>query len=345
MRISDFDYQLPEELIAQQPAERRDASRMLYVDRASQTWHDSQFNSLPDYLNANDVLVLNNTRVFPARLHGQRMPSGGATELLLLREIEPNLWQALARPARRLQKGTQLSFGKSGLEARVVDLLDDGLRLIKFETGESLESLIDQIGETPLPPYIKREPGESEGDRERYQTIYANQRGAIAAPTAGLHFSSEVLARVKKRGVSLAQITLHVGYGTFEPVRVEDVEQHAVAPEFFSIPEDAAELINLARAKGGRIVAVGTTTARALESASGANGEIAASSGSTSLTIIPGYRFRAVDALLTNFHLPRSSLLILVSTFAGRELALSAYKHAVKARYRFYSYGDCMLIV
>jgi S-adenosylmethionine:tRNA ribosyltransferase-isomerase len=345
MRISDFDYQLPEELIAQHPPEIRDASRMLIVDRTSQTWHDCQFNSLPDYLRANDVLVLNNTRVFPARLHGKRMPSGGATELLLLREIEPNLWQALARPARRLQKGTQLSFGKSELEARVVDLLDDGLRLIKFETGESLERLIDQIGETPLPPYIKREPGGAQGDRERYQTIYANQRGAIAAPTAGLHFSSEVLARVKKRGVSLAQITLHVGYGTFEPVRVEDVEQHAVAPEWFSIPEEAAQLINRARAKGGRIVAVGTTTARALESASGANGEIAASSGSTSLTIIPSYRFRAVDALLTNFHLPRSSLLILVSTFAGRELTLLAYKHAVKARYRFYSYGDCMLIV
>lgn len=345
MRISDFDYELPEELIAQQPAERRDASRMLIVDRARQTWHDSQFNSLPDFLNANDGLVLNNTRVFPARLHGRRMPSGGAIELLLLREIEPNLWQALARPARRLQKGAQISFGKSELQARVVDLLDDGLRLIKFETGESLESLIDQIGETPLPPYIKREPGGARGDRERYQTIYANQRGAIAAPTAGLHFSAEVLARIKERGVPVAEITLHVGYGTFEPVRVEDIDQHAVAPEWFSIREDAARLINRARADGGRIVAVGTTTVRALESASGARGEVAAGSGSTNLTIIPGYGFQAVDALLTNFHLPRSSLLILVSAFAGRELALAAYEHAVASRYRFYSYGDCMLIL
>ena len=345
MRISDFDYQLPEELIAQHPPERRDASRMLIVDRASQTWYDSHFDSLPDHLHANDILVLNNTRVFPARLHGKRMPSGGAIELLLLREIEPNLWQALARPARRLQKGTQISFGKPELEARVVDLLDDGLRLIKFETGESLDHVIDQIGETPLPPYIKREPGEAKRDRERYQTIYANQRGAIAAPTAGLHFSSEVLARIKERGVPVAQITLHVGYGTFEPVRVEDVDQHAVAPEWFSIREETAQLINRARAGGGRIVAVGTTTARALESASGANGKIAASSASTSLTIIPGYRFQSVDALLTNFHLPRSSLLILVSAFAGRKLALAAYNHAVEARYRFYSYGDCMLIV
>jgi len=345
MHISDFDYQLPEELIAQQPSERRDASRMLIVDRASHTWQDSQFNSLPNYLTANDVLVLNNTRVFPARLHGKRMPSGGAVELLLLREIAPNLWQALARPARRLQKGAQISFGNAKLEARVVDLLDDGLRLIKFETGESLESLIDQIGETPLPPYIKRERGEALEDRERYQTIYANQRGAIAAPTAGLHFSREVLAQVEERGVGVAQITLHVGYGTFEPVRVDDVAQHSVAPECFSIREDAARLINRARAGGGRIVAVGTTTARALESAGDANGEIAASSGSTNLTIIPGYRFHAVDALLTNFHLPRSSLLILVSAFAGRELALAAYRHAVGNRYRFYSYGDCMLIV
>lgn len=346
MRISDFDYQLPEELIAQHPPERRDSSRMLIVDRGSQTWHDAQFNSLPDYLGANDVLVLNNTRVFPARLHGKRIPSGGAIELLLLREIEPNLWQALARPARRLQKGTKISFGKSELEAQVVDSLDDGLRLIKFKTGESLESVIDQIGETPLPPYIKRElPGRAQEDRERYQTIYANQRGAIAAPTAGLHFSPEVLARIEELGVLVAQITLHVGYGTFEPVRVEDLGQHAVAPEWFSIPKDAAQLINRARPGGGRIVAVGTTTARALESATRANGEIEASSGSTGLTIIPGYRFQAVDALLTNFHLPRSSLLILVSAFAGRELALAAYRHAVSARYRFYSYGDCMLIL
>lgn len=345
MRISDFDYELPEQLIAQHPPATRDAARMLIVDRASQAWYDSQFTSLPDYLRRNDVLVLNNTRVFPARLHGERVPSGGAIELLLLREIEPNLWQALSRPARRLQKGTQIAFGKVKLEASVVELLNDGLRLIRFETAESLESVIDQIGETPLPPYIKRARGSADADRERYQTIYANQRGAIAAPTAGLHFTPQVLAQVEERGVSVAQITLHVGYGTFEPVRVDDVDEHAVAPEWFSIREDAARLINEARTRGGRIVAVGTTTARALESASSPNGEIAARSGSTELTIIPGYKFRAVEALLTNFHLPRSSLLLLVGAFAGRELALAAYAHAVGDRYRFYSYGDCMLII
>jgi S-adenosylmethionine:tRNA ribosyltransferase-isomerase len=345
MRISDFDYELPEKLIAQKPPARRDASRMLIVDRASQTWHDSQFTSLPNYLRANDMLVLNNTRVFPARLRGERMPSGGAIELLLLREIEPNAWQALARPARRLPKGTRIVFGEAKLQAEVVELLDGGIRLIRFETEQDLDRLIDQIGETPLPPYIKREQGLADGDRDRYQTIYANQRGAIAAPTAGLHFSPEVLARVEELGVQVVQITLHIGYGTFEPVRVDDVNHHAVAPEWFSIPADTAQLINRARTEGGRVVSVGTTTARALESAAGSNGEIAAKSGSTDLTIIPGYKFRAVDALLTNFHLPRSSLLMLVSAFAGRELVLAAYAHAVADLYRFYSYGDCMLII
>jgi S-adenosylmethionine:tRNA ribosyltransferase-isomerase len=345
MHISDFDYELPEELIAQEPLARRDASRMLVVDRANQTWHDSQFASLPDHLRANDILVLNNTRVFPARLRGERAPSGGAIELLLLREIEPNMWQALTRPARRLQKGARIVFGKSKLQAEVVESLNGGVRLIRFETDQDLDRLIDQIGETPLPPYIKREQGSAAGDQDRYQTIYAHERGAIAAPTAGLHFSPELLAKVKEQGVQVAQITLHVGYGTFEPVRVDDVSSHAVAPERFSIPNDVAQSINRARAEGGRIFAAGTTTARALESAVGAGGQIAPGSDSTELTIVPGYRFRAVNVLLTNFHLPRSSLLILVSAFAGRELVLAAYRHAVAEGYRFYSYGDCMLIL
>jgi S-adenosylmethionine:tRNA ribosyltransferase-isomerase len=345
MHLSEFDYDLPEELIAQEPLARRDASRMLIVNRASQTWYDSQFASLPDYLSANDVLVLNNTRVFPARLRGERAPSGGAVELLLLREIEPNLWQALTRPARRLQKGARIVFGTSKLLAQVIEALEGGVRVIRFEPGHDLDSLVDKIGEPPLPPYIKREQGSADGDRERYQTIYASQRGAIAAPTAGLHFSPEVLARVKERGVRVAQITLHVGYGTFEPVRVDDIRSHAVAPEWFSIPYNAAQSINRARAEGRRVFAVGTTTARALESAVGSNGEIAAGSGATDLTIIPGYEFRVVNALLTNFHLPRSSLLILVSAFAGRELVLAAYRDAIEKRYRFYSYGDCMLIL
>ncbi|MEK6335238.1 MAG: tRNA preQ1(34) S-adenosylmethionine ribosyltransferase-isomerase QueA [Acidobacteriota bacterium] len=345
MRISDFDYELPEELIAQEPPERRDAARMLLVDRDSQTWHDSDFTSLPDYLRADDVLVLNNTRVFPARLRGERVPSGGAVELLLLREIEPNLWETLAKPARRLQIGARIVFGDGTSGADVMGTGDGGTRLIRFEVKDDFDRLVDQLGETPLPPYIKREQGSTDSDRERYQTIYANQRGAIAAPTAGLHFSPEVLAQVEARGVRVAHVTLHVGYATFEPVRVDEVSQHAVAAESFSIEEQAASLINEARQRGSRIVAVGTTTVRALESACGANGEIAAGSGSTELTIIPGYRFRAIDGLLTNFHLPRSSLLILVSAFAGRELALAAYQHAVTNQYRFYSYGDCMLIV
>jgi S-adenosylmethionine:tRNA ribosyltransferase-isomerase len=344
MHISDFDYELPERLIAQEPLARRDASRMLVLDRVSRTWHDSKFASLPQYLRAKDILVLNNTRVFPARLRGERASSGGAVELLLLREIEPNLWQTLVRPARRLQTGARITFGTSNLTAQIIESLQGGVRLIRFESEQDLALVIDEIGQTPLPPYIQRGAGSSTGDRERYQTIYANQRGAVAAPTAGLHFSPEVLTQVKNQGVHIAQITLHVGYGTFEPVRVDDLGKHAVAPEWFSIPEDAAQLINRARAEGGRILAVGTTTARALESAAGPNDQVAAGSGFTDLTIVPGYRFRVVDALLTNFHLPRSSLLILVSAFAGREMVLAAYRHAVEKEYRFYSYGDCMLI-
>src|SRR5882672_1369920 len=262
MHLSEFDYDLPEELIAQEPLARRDASRMLIVDRASQSWHDSQFTSLPDHLRANDVLVLNNTRVFPARLRGERARSGGAVELLLLREIEPNLWQALTRPARRLQKGARIVFGTSKLHAQVIEALEGGVRVIRFEPGYDLDSLIDQIGEPPLPPYIKREQGSAEGDRERYQTIYAAERGAIAAPTAGLHFSPEVLARLKAQGVQVVQITLHVGYGTFEPVRVDDIGSHAVAPEWFSIPDNAAQSINRARTEGCRVFAVGTTNTR-----------------------------------------------------------------------------------
>ena len=344
MHISDFDYELPPELIAQQPLAERAASRMLVIDRAAQTWSDSQFNRLPEYLNENDALVLNNTRVFPARLAGRRTPSGGAVELLLVREIETNVWEALARPARRLGKGSRIVFGGSRLNAEVVELLNNGVRVIKFESREALDHVIDDLGETPLPPYIKRAAAGDANDKTRYQTIYASQRGAIAAPTAGLHFTPSVLQEVRARGVSITEITLHVGYGTFEPVRADDVERHRVAAEWSSITYEAALTINDARARGGRVIAVGTTTTRALESASCA-GKIKAQSGVVDLTIIPGYRFRAVDVLLTNFHLPRSSLLILVSAFAGRDLILAAYRHAVKEGYRFYSYGDCMVIL
>jgi S-adenosylmethionine:tRNA ribosyltransferase-isomerase len=283
--------------------------------------------------------------VFPARLTGQRTPFGGAVELLLVREIQPNVWETLARPARRLRQGSRILFGGSRLEAEVLELLDDGRRLVKFKSSEPFDLVIEELGQTPLPPYIKRGPSGKASDKERYQTIYASQRGAIAAPTAGLHFTPSVLEEIKIRDVSISEITLHVGYGTFEPVRTDEVSVHRVAPEWSSISPEAVEKINDARAAGGRAIAVGTTTTRALESAAGPDGQVSVGSGFVDLTIVPGYKFRAVDGLLTNFHLPRSSLLILVSAFAGRELVLDAYQHAVSEGYRFYSYGDCMLII
>jgi S-adenosylmethionine:tRNA ribosyltransferase-isomerase len=345
MQIADFDYQLPEELIAQHPLERRDAARMLVLNRAQGSWHDYRFAELPSLVGAGDCVVLNNTRVFPARLIGAREPSGGRVELFLINEREPQVWEALARPARRLQKGACVSFGVGRLRAEVVEALDEGRRLLRFDCNESFETLLEELGQTPLPPYIRRDGEGLSEDRERYQTVYARERGAIAAPTAGLHFTSQVLEELKERGASLAEVTLHVGYGTFEPVRVLDLNEHRVAPERSVISPETAAIINETRASGGRILAVGTTTTRALESAVSEEGRIEAGARLAQLTITPGYKFRAVDALLTNFHLPRSSLLVLVSSFAGRDLVLAAYRHAVAARYRFYSYGDCMLII
>ena len=345
MDISDFDYQLPDDLIAQHPLLERDASRMLILDRAAQSWRDSYFRNLPAELSAGDVLVVNNTRVFPARLRGNRVPTGGSIELLLIRETAPKMWEALARPARRVRVGDELEFAGEGLRARVTESRNSGIRVIKFETDENLDDVIDRIGEPPLPPYIKSDGRKLSDDQSRYQTVYTAQRGAIAAPTAGLHFTPSILEVLESRGVRIAQITLHVGYGTFEPVRVRDVSEHQVAPERFSIGETAAHFINEARSSGNKIVAVGTTTARALESAASPAGEVKSQSGLASVTIIPGYQFRVVDGLLTNFHLPQSSLLMLVSAFAKREFVLRAYEHAVKERYRFYSYGDCMLLI
>jgi S-adenosylmethionine:tRNA ribosyltransferase-isomerase len=345
MLISDFDYELPEELIAQHPLERRDASRMLVVEREKQRWHDSQFAELPAYVRAGDMLVVNNTQVFPARLHGVREPTGGQVELFLIREHQADVWEALARPARRLQAGAKVSFGDRRLRAQIIEALDEGRRLVRFYAEEPLLTLLEEIGETPLPPYIKRDANAlSAPDRERYQTVYAHKRGAIAAPTAGLHFTPQVMEELRARGVQVAEITLHVGYGTFEPVRVDDLSEHRVEGERFEITGEAADAINAARAGGGRIIAVGTTTTRALESSADDEGRINPGARVAELTITPGYRFRAVDALVTNFHLPRSSLLVLVSTFAGYELIRTAYHHAVQSRYRFYSYGDCMLI-
>ena len=351
MLISEFDYELPEELIAQHPLERRDASRMLLLSRAEGSWRDSSFSEFASEMREGDCVVVNNTRVFPARLEGRREPTGGRVELLLVRRREDlggETWEALARPARRLDAGARVTFGGGRLAASVLSATEDGARrVVRFETGEDFAALLEEFGRMPLPPYIKRESDDlatRDEDRERYQTVYAAASGAIAAPTAGLHFTTELFGRLRSRGVRVAELTLHVGYGTFAPVRAEDLSTHTVAAESFEIGAETADALNETRARGGRIVAVGTTTVRALESVAGEGGRIKAGRGETGLTITPGYRFRAVDAMLTNFHLPRSSLLVLVGAFAGRELALDAYRHAVAARYRFYSYGDCMLI-
>lgn len=343
MYISDFDYELPPDLIAQTPLETRDASRMLVLDRSEQTWSDSSFKEFASHLRANDVVVVNNSRVIPARLIGHR-ETGGHVEIFLVREIETNVWEALVRPGSRLKKSARVNFGEGKLIAEMLDDPGAEIRCVRFHCEGAFEDLLAQFGSTPLPPYIKRPAGTSSEDRERYQTIYSKHRGAIAAPTAGLHFTPEVLAEVTKI-VPIAEITLHVGYGTFEPVRVDDVMDHSVSGEHFEISDAAAQTINTARANGGRVIVVGTTTLRALESAATENGTVKAGGGVATLTIKPGYQFRIADALLTNFHLPRSSLLILVSAFAGREFILRAYGHAVKDQYRFYSYGDCMLIL
>ena len=343
MHISDFDYDLPEELIAQQPLAERDASRMLLVDRQTRSWRDLSFREFQSELKPNDVVVVNNSRVIPARLLGRRKESGGRVEIFLVRELEPLMWEALVRPGARLRLGSRVVFGNGELEAELLDEPGSELRRVRFESNGSFDSVLSQVGSTPLPPYIKRPEGALRADDERYQTVYSKPRGAIAAPTAGLHFSPALLAKLHEQN-QLVEITLHVGYGTFEPVRVDEVSEHEVSSERFEIQDEAALRINFARAKGGSVIAVGTTTTRALESASTESGEIVAGQSEARLTIKPGYRFRIVDALLTNFHLPRSSLLILVSTFAGRELILQAYKHAVEQHYRFYSYGDCMLI-
>ena len=340
MQIADFDYELPADLIAQTPLEERDASRMLVLDRERQAWTDKGFKELAKYLRPDDVVVVNNSRVIPARLLGRREETGGQVEIFLVREIEPEVWEALVRPGGRLKKGARAIFGKGKLIAEMLDEPGPELRRVRFHCEGSFHDVLAQIGSTPLPPYIKRPAGISNEDRERYQTVYSKQRGAIAAPTAGLHFTPAVLEEVAKIA-TIAEVTLHVGYGTFEPVRVDDVDQHSVSSEHYEISQAAAEKINEAE----RVIVVGTTTMRALESSANERGEVVAGPGVASLTIKPGYQFRVADALLTNFHLPRSSLLILVSAFAGRDLILRTYGHAVTERYRFYSYGDCMLIL
>lgn len=344
MHISEFDYDLPEDLIAQQPLAKRDASRMLVLDRQNRSWSNSTFQHFAEYLRPSDVVVVNNSRVIPARLSGRRAETGGAVEIFLVREIETRIWEALVRPGGRLRAGAKVVFGDGKLTAELLDEPGHELRRVCFECDGPFKDVLAELGSTPLPPYIKRPTGDSPADRARYQTVFSKTPGAIAAPTAGLHFTDDVLAQVRARA-SVAEVTLHVGYGTFEPVRVEDVDQHSVSSERFTISGETADTINRARANGGRVIVVGTTTLRALESSATETGLVEAVSGEASLTIKPGYVFRIADALLTNFHLPRSSLLVLVSAFAGRELVLRAYGYAVQERYRFYSYGDCMLIL
>jgi S-adenosylmethionine:tRNA ribosyltransferase-isomerase len=351
MLVSEFDYELPGELIAQEPLAERDRSRMLVVDRANRSWRDSSFAEFPEFLNAGDLVVLNNTRVFPARLVGHRVVNGrrGAlVEALLLRRIEnsSNEWEVLAKPGRSLKVGAELEFGDGRLRGSVTAIVEEGRRHIRFDSEGDFDRIVDEIGSTPLPPYIKRERREEQRlDEPRYQTVFASERGAIAAPTAGLHFTARIFGELRARGVKVVEITHHVGYATFQPVRVEEVEKHAIASESYEISDEAAEAVNRAKLSGARVMAVGTTTTRALESAADPDGRVRAGRGGTELFIYPGYRFRSIDALLTNFHLPQSSLLMLVSAFAERDLILNAYRHAVAQKYRFYSYGDCMLIM
>jgi S-adenosylmethionine:tRNA ribosyltransferase-isomerase len=342
MRLSDLDFHLPEELIAQEPLADRAASRMLVVDREAGDLRDSVFSELPNLLRPDDLLVVNNSRVFPARLIG-RSETGATVEIFLVRELGGVRWEALARPAKRLQPGKRVNIGGE-LSAIIVARTDEGGVIVDLECEGSVFETIERVGRTPLPPYIKRERDTADTDRERYQTVYAKDRGSIAAPTAGLHFTPEILEDIERRGIRRIEVTLHVGYGTFQPIRADDLEKHRVAPETYEISDSAAGELNSALDTGRRIVAVGTTTTRTLEDCFARFGRIEPGRREAELTITPGFRFGAVGAMITNFHLPQSSLLMLISTFAGRELIMSAYEHAVAKRYRFYSYGDCMFI-
>ncbi len=358
MLVSDFDYHLPKELIAQEPLPDRAASRMLHVIRSSGDWQDRGFRDFPDILRPNDLLVVNNTRVFAARLYGRRSgqraqplsrrnPAAkdflrGQVEVLLTKDLGGFEWEALVHPGRKIGIGERLFFGDNELQAEVVGRGTFGERRLRFQPAADFLDRVERLGHVPLPPYIAR--SDRPEDRERYQTVYARERGSVAAPTAGLHFTPEILGRIRERGIEMAEITLHVGLGTFQPVRAGRVEEHKMHSEWFSMSEAAARQINRALENKLRVVAVGTTTVRTLEFAARKSGRVAPGSGEADLFIYPGCRFRVVGALLTNFHLPKSTLLMLVSAFAGRELALKAYEHAVRQRYRFYSYGDCMFI-
>ncbi len=341
-KTSDFDYHLPEELIAQHPLEQRDTSRLLVYDRKSGVVDHRVFHDVLKYLNPGDALVLNDTRVIPARIVGVKPDTGGKIEFLLLNRVEGDTWLALSKPAKRAAPGVVFEFGGGRLKARVLEVLPEGMRRIKLIYDGVFEEALDAIGTMPLPPYIH----ERLNDPERYQTVYARERGSAAAPTAGLHFTPELLRQIEAKGVKVVRVLLHVGLGTFRPVAVENVAEHKMHSEYYEITPVAADTINTTRAVGGRIVAVGTTSARTLETATGEDGVVHAGTGWTDIFITPGYRFKAVDALITNFHLPRSTLLMMVSALAGsREEMLRVYKIAVQERYRFFSFGDAMMIL
>ena len=340
MKKSDFHYNLPEELIAQHPAEKRDMSRLMVLDPVSGTIEHRVFHEIIDYLNPGDCLVVNDTRVIPARLYGRRKDTGGSIEVVLLKNTGENLWEVLTKPGRRAVPGRSFIFGNGELEAIVRDVVEDGNRIIEFRYDGIFEEVLDRVGIVPLPPYITEEPD----DMERYQTVYSRTRGSSAAPTAGLHFTDELLNKIRDKGVRIAKVTLHIGLGTFRPVKADNIKDHIMHSEYYEISGETADIINKTKAEGKRVISVGTTSTRVIESVADENGRLMAGSGDTDIFIYPGYRFKCIDALITNFHLPESTLLMLVSALAGREFTLKAYEEAVSKRYRFFSFGDAMFI-
>lgn len=340
MTTKDFYYDLPPELIAQHPLKDRAGSRLLVLDKETGKIEHKNFRNIIEYLNPGDCLVMNNTRVIPARLYGVKEDTGGKIEFLLLKRIDLNTWNVILKPGKRARTGARFVFGDGLLKAEVIEVRPDGNRIVRFEYDGVWEELLDKLGEMPLPPYIK----EKLEDKERYQTVYSKIEGSAAAPTAGLHFTNELLEDIKDKGVKTAYLTLHVGLGTFRPVSVENVEEHVMHTEHYEVSQEAADIINETRKSGGRIIAVGTTSVRTLETVAKDNGTMKAEIGDTSIFIYPGYKFKVTDSIITNFHLPESTLLMLVSAFAGKENIFEAYEQAVKEKYRFFSFGDAMLL-
>lgn len=341
MNVTDFDYDLPEELIAQHPNAKRDESRLLVLNKQKQTIEHKIFKDIIEYLESGDCLVINNTKVIPARLYGIKQPTGANVEFLLLNRKKDDIWEVMVRPGRKLLQGTKVSFGNGILEANILEVLPNGSRLVKFNYKGIFNEILDKIGLMPLPPYIK----ETLKQKDRYQTVYAKYEGSAAAPTAGLHFTEELLQKIKLKGIEIANVTLHVGIGTFRPVKVEKVEEHQMHTEHYYIKQEDAEKINQAKRNKKRVIACGTTSCRVLESVANKNGMVKEAEGDTNIFIYPGYQFKCIDSLITNFHLPKSTLIMLVSALAGRDYIMQAYQEAVKEKYKFFSFGDAMLIM